>query len=424
MRTLTTVFLASAAFIFGAVPASAQTYFIKDATVVTNTELGKQDNASVIIRNGRIVQIGQDINVPKGATVVEGEDQWVTSGLFAPLTSLGLVEIGAESSTDDRRAEKAVTSVSDLSVDGFNPASPIIDNTRVAGITHAAVVGSPSHNIFAGTGFVADMSGELESVKDPQSFIYVQLGSRGGDLAGGSRSASMSQLRAALTDAAAYPSRYKGPTDGDALPRRDAAALAPIAKGLVPMIIGADRASDLLNIIKLKEEFGLDIIIAGAAEGWMVADKLVAADMKVILDPMANLPGSFDAVGSRLDNPKLLADAGVEFALMSFSESTSHNVRILNQHAGTAVANGLDWDQAFAAISSVPASWFGQSTGKVERGVSEATLVVWDGDPLQVTSAPTFIMIDGKQQSLMSRQRELRDRYNPTRNETRAHKYR
>ena len=424
MTHLTKLLLTASAAFLMSMPAFAQTIFIKDAQVVTNANGGQKARTSIVVKNGRIIQIGQDINVPDGAKIVSGEGQWVTPGLFASLTSLGLVEIGAEDATDDTSAKKASTSVSDMAVDGFNPISPIIGNTRVSGVTHAAVIGRASHNIFAGTGFVADMSGAFESVVKPESFVYVQLGSRGGSLAGGSRSASMSQLRAALTDAAAYPSRYKSPTDGDALPRRDAAAFAPAAKGLMPIIIGADRASDLLNIIKLKSEFELDIIIAGAAEGWMVADQLAAAEMKVILDPMANLPGSFDAVGSRLDNPKMLSDAGVDFALMSFSESTSHNVRVLNQHAGTAVANGLSWDEAFAAISSVPAKWFGLNTGNISRGVSDATLVVWDGDPLQVTSAPTFIMIDGKEQSLMSRQRELRDRYNPTRDETRAHKYR
>ncbi len=414
--------LMSAASVITASPALSQTYFIDDATVVTDD--GRQEGTDIIIDKGQITNLGRGLSAPEGATVMNAEGQWVTSGLFAPLTSLGLVEIGAEDSTNDTSAKDAVTSVSDLAVDGFNPQSPIIDNTRVSGVTHAAIIGRTSHNIFAGTGFIANMSGDFDSVLQDESFIYVQMGSRGGKLAGGSRSAAFSQLRAALTDASTYPARFKGPEDGDALPRRDAAALARAARGLMPIIIGADRASDLLSIIKLKEEFGLDIIISGAAEGWMVAEELAAADMKVIVDPVANLPGSFDRVGARRDNAKLLADAGVDMALMSFSESTSHNVRVLNQHAGNAVAAGLSWDEAFAAVSSTPSKWFDVNNAVIAEGQSDSTLIVWDGDPLQVTSAPTFIMIDGKPQSTMSRQRELRDRYNPTREETRAHKYR
>ena len=415
MNTKTTFLTLAIALGFGST-ASAQTIFIDNANVAPGKTM------DFILRDDIIKTAGPELEAPSDAEKMSGENLWVTSGLFAPMTSLGLVEIGAESSTDDRRAEKAKTSVADMASDGFNPQSPIIDNTRVSGVTHAGIIGSPSQNIFAGTGFIANMSGDFDSVEKDGAFIYVQMGSRGGKLAGGSRPAAISQFKNALTDARAFSARFGGPDDGDALRRRDAAALQKAARGQMPMIIGANRASDLLRIIDLKKELNLDVIISGAAEGWMVANELKAANMRVIIDPVANLPGSFDTVGARIDNAKLLHEAGVDFALMSFSESTSHNVRVLNQHAGNAVANGLPWDKAMAAISSVPAKWFGVNIGGAAQGSD--TFVVWDGDPLQVTSAPIMISIDGKEQSLVSRQRELRDRYNPTRDQTRAHKYR
>jgi len=414
--TIKKLILSSAMVIGFSSTANAQTVFIDDANVAPGKTM------DFILRDDIIKSAGPDLEIPANATKMQGENIWVTSGLFAPLTGLGLVEIGAESSTDDRRAKDAKTSVADMASDGFNPQSPIIDNTRVSGVTHAGVIGSPSQNIFAGTGFIANMSGNFDSVEKDSAFIYVQLGSRGGKLAGGSRPAAISQLKNALSDAKAFSVRYGGPDDGDALRRRDAAALQKAARGQMPLIMGANRASDLLRIIQLKNEFNLDVIISGAAEAWMVADELKAANMRLIIDPLANLPGSFDTVGARIDNARLLSDAGVDFALMSFSEDTSHNVRILNQHAGNAVANGLSWDEAMASISSVPAEWFGVDIGSASSGSD--TFVVWDGDPLQVTSAPVMIVIDGEQQSLMSRQRELRDRYNPTREDTRAHKYR
>jgi len=414
--TIKKLILSSAMVIGFSSTANAQTVFIDDANVAPGKTM------DFILRDDIIKSAGPDLEIPANATKMQGENIWVTSGLFAPLTGLGLVEIGAESSTDDRRAKDAKTSVADMASDGFNPQSPIIDNTRVSGVTHAGVIGSPSQNIFAGTGFIANMSGNFDSVEKDGAFIYVQLGSRGGKLAGGSRPAAISQLKNALSDAKAFSVRYGGPDDGDALRRRDAAALLKAARGQMPLIMGANRASDLLRIIQLKNEFNLDVIISGAAEAWMVADELKAANMRLIIDPLANLPGSFDTVGARIDNARLLSDAGVDFALMSFSEDTSHNVRILNQHAGNAVANGLSWDEAMASISSVPAEWFGVDIGSASSGSD--TFVVWDGDPLQVTSAPVMIVIDGEQQSLMSRQRELRDRYNPTREDTRAHKYR
>lgn len=364
------------------------------------------------------------MTAPAGAEIIEAQGQWVTPGLFAPLAQVGLVEIGLEAATNDTRAAKAATSVSDRGVDSFNPHSPVIDITRVGGITHAAIAPSASHNIFGGLGFVANTSGDLDSVSDKIAFVFVQMGERGANLAGGSRSAAMSQLRAALDDAVGYPARYDGPTDGDTLPRRDAAALAPAARGQMPLVIAADRASDLLKIIDLKKDYGgLDIIIAGAAEGWMVADALEDNFIRVMIDPLENLPNSFDRVGSRLDNAKLLQDAGVEFAFVTRSAGLSHNIRVLNQHAGNAVSAGLDWDAAFRAISSTPAKWFNSRSGELTQG-REATVVVWDGDPLEVTSRPTWMMIEGEAQSLESRQTKLRDRYNPTTGETKPHKYR
>lgn len=413
---LISTLLSSAAF--------AQTVFVKDAKVVTNGTEGTLENTSLIITDGRITQMGADISAPDGAETLNAAGQWVTPGLFAPFAQIGLVEISGEDDTNDSRAAKAKTSVSDLASDSFNPMSPVIDISRVEGITHAAISARATHDIFAGTGSLVSTTGEFGSVLKEKAFIYVQLGEWGAGIAGGSRSASLSHLRGALRDALAYPARYDGPQDGDALSRRDAAALAAAARGRMPIIIAADRAVDILKIIELKQDFGgLDIIVLGAAEGWMVADEIAAAYLKLMVDPHDNLPGSFDTVAARLDNAVLLKEAGVDFAIMSRSSDYSHNVRLLPQHAGNAVGNGLDWDTAFKAVSSTPASWFGVNAG-VLRVSTPTTLIVWDGDPLEITSSPTLMMIDGKRQSLESRQTQLRDRYNPSSGETKPHKYR
>jgi len=189
-------------------------------------------------------------------------------------------------------------------------------------------------------------------------------------------------------------------------------------------MISANRAQDMLNIIKLKNDYrSLDIIILGAAEGWKIADELAAAKIKVMVDPHDNLPASFDSVEARLDNVVLLDAAGVDYAITNASALGIQRAATLTQHAGNAVGNGLEWDKAFAAITSTPAKWFGLGGGSITRG-SAATLVVWDGDPLNVASAPTDMLIDGQRQSLESRQTALRDRYNPTSTDTRLHKYR
>jgi len=424
MRNLTAVSTAALTMALSAT-AAAQTVHIKNAKIVTNGPQGIIETGSLTISEGQIVGMGANLSAPRGdVQIIDANGGWVTPGLFVPYSQLGLTEVSQEGSTNDSRSSKSNTSISEMAADGFNPQTPNIDNTRIEGITHAAVSMSPGKNLFSGVGLIADMSGTFGSVINDTAFAYVQMGSRGASKAGGSRAAAMAQLRAALDDADAYPEIYSSPTDGDTLSRRDAAAMRLVADGDIPLLVGMDRASDILRLIKLNEDYpALNLIIVGAAEGWMVATEIADADLKVMIDPHNNLPDSFDFVGARLDNANLLHDAGVEFAITTLSADSNHNVRVLPQHAGNAVGNGLDWDTAFAAISEVPARWFGVETGTLSRG-DAATLVIWDGDPLELTSSPTAIYIDGETQSLESRQTKLRDRYGPLADAETPHKYR
>ena len=423
MTYLAKLSLAAALALSTALPSFAQDVLIKDAKVVTNSSAGIIEKGDVLIRGGKITQIGANITAPANVETIDGTDKWVTPGLFVPFSRVGLVEINAEARTNDVSAHEAVTSVSNKAADSFNPKTPVIGNTRAHGITHIVSAPGTGENIFGGIGLVANTSGEFDSIESGEAFVYLSLGEGGANTAGGSRAASMNQLRAALDDAGAYPSRYSGPEDGDTLSRRDAAALYRAARGQLPMIIGADRAVDLMNIIKLKKDYGLDVIIEGAAEGWMVADDLKAAGIKVIVDPHENLPGSFDMVGARLDNVVILDEAGVDYAIMTRSADLTHNVRVIGQHAGNAVGEGLSWDKAFAAISSTPARWFKSSSGKITEG-ADGSLVIWDGDPLAVTTGALAVYINGEPQDMQSRQRALSDRYNPSNTGDMPRKYR
>lgn len=421
LKTLTATLLLSTT----AMPVAAQNYFISNAKLVTNSADGIVEDADIVIRNGKIAQIGTSLVAPADATLIQADGKWVTPGIIAPFSQLGLVDVSAEDAANDIRSENSHTSISELASDSFNPKAAAIANTRRVGITHAVI--SPraaGESIFGGTGLVANLSGEFDSIEKEQAFIFIQLGGSGTNLSGGSRASTFRQLRAALDDASAYPARYTGPEDGDALSRQDAAALFKAARGQMPLIIASNRASELLKIIELKKEYGsLDIIILGAAEGWKVAEQLADAKIKVMVDPHDNLPSSFDRVEARLDNVVLLDGAGVNYAITNAGALGVSKPVTLTQHAGNAVGNGLDWNKAFAAITQTPAEWFDLPNTQVIAGQS-ATLVVWDGDPLNVTSAPTMMLIDGENQSLKSRQTALRDRYNPTREDSRPHKYR
>ena len=141
----------------------------------------------------------------------------------------------------------------------------------------------------------------------------------------------------------------------------------------------------------------------------MVADELATAGVPVLLDPLANLPSNFDRLGARLDNAALLHEAGVTVA---FSGAGTHNARKQRQAAGNAVANGLPWDAALAALTAVPADILGLDggAGRIEPG-SPADLVLWSGDPLEVTTWAEQVIVGGKPVDMVSRQTLLRDRY-------------
>ena len=419
LRKFTTALLLTAAL---TAPAFAQTMLIKDANVAMPS--GVQAGTDVLIVDGRIDNIATNITAPSGADIINADGQWVTAGIIAPFSYLGLVDISGEDATNDITAGDAPTSVSERAADSFNPRAVAIANTRRRGITHALISpNSSGDSIFAGTGSLIDLSGDFDSIKSEAAFVHVVLGETGARRAGGSRAAAMTQLRSAISDAKAYRTRYNSPSDGDALPRRDALALVPVVNGYMPLMVSANRAIDILNVIKLKKQYDLDVIILGAAEGWQVADQLAAANMKVIIDPHDNLPGSFETIESRLDNAVLLDEAGVDYAISNVSALGTQKPSTLTQHAGNAVGNGLSWDKAFKAITKTPANWFGLDNSQLSVG-STANLVVWDGDPLQVTSAPTHMWLDGDIQSLESRQTALRDRYFPLSEDPRPHKYR
>lgn len=397
-----------------AVPAAAQTYAVTNGRVVTNTDAGIIDNATVVVRDGDIVAVGAGAEVPDDATVIDAGGGWVTPGLFAAYTQLGLIEVALEDSTTDDSADGSAFSVALDVADGFNPAGTYIPTNRIEGITRAAIFPSTGHNIFAGQGALIETSGEADSLFQSGSFVFADLSQSGAREAGGSRPAAWAYLEAALADARGYPGRFSGDHEGDALGRYDAAALLPVARGRVPLVMAVNRAADIRRAIRFKQENApMQIIIAGAAEGWMVADELADADIPVIIDPLEDLPSSFDAIGASLHNAERLQDAGVDVAYATAPTADGYfNARLLPQHAGNAVANGVDWDDAFRSITLTPAQIYGVGDryGALAPGYA-GDVVVWDGDPLEVMSAPVAVLIDGEPTAMESRQTRLRDRY-------------
>ena len=179
----------------------------------------------------------------------------------------------------------------------------------------------------------------------------------------------------------------------------------------MPVIVKVDRASDIREVIAFAREQKIRIILDGAAEGWRVAGEIARAGVPVIVDAFANLPHSFSELGATLENAARLHAAGVKVTIKAGS-GAAHRARELRYAAGTAVAHGLPWREALAAITANPAALFGVSDriGSLAPG-KEADLVIWSGDPLEPLSQPSAIFIRGVEQPLTSRPLQLRDRY-------------
>lgn len=441
LKTLTSAAVAGLLF---AGTAWAENVAITGGKVLTMGAAGILEGATVLIKDGKISAVGPDLTVPAGYRVIDAGGRYVTPGLVAAYTSLGAVEISLEKSTVDhivnspspffKPANKVPFSAAfDISY-AINPRATAIPVTRIEGITRALVAPAGTDKIFAGLAAMIDLSGGKGFLTKAKAAMIVEYGISGKNKAGGSRGATMVYLIKAFEEAdqAAKAGKRRGRRGGSAgaggpgglLHPMDKAALVPVLKGEMPLIMTVNRASDLLQIIALKTRFAnLDLVIMGAAEGWMVAEELAAAGVPVMLDPTANLPGSFESLGSTLSNAGRLQAAGVTIAIVG-GGGPGHNTRLIVQAAGIAVAHGLDWEAALAAITINPANILGVGDliGSLEVGKA-GDLVIWDGDPLEISSSPDFVFINGDEIPLVSRQTRLRDRYMDLKNMERPPAY-
>jgi imidazolonepropionase-like amidohydrolase len=334
--------------------------------------------------------------------------QHVTPGLVEAHTQLGVVEVSLEPETRDSSGGDDPIRAGLVVTDAYSPRSTLIDIQRAHGVTSAVV--APTDGLFSGIGGWVNLDGETQA----QAVIHRKVAQFATIKFGASRAEAILRLREAIEDAVDYR-RNRGAYDRnqrrDYAPgasRVDLAALADVASRRLPLVVRANRAADIESLLRLRKEMGFKMVILGGAEAWILAEELAAAGVGVILNPYVVGPGGFDQVYARADNARLLDEAGVVVALTTGS---SHNVRILRQVAGNAVRGGLDHAAAVQAISSNIATLYGLTdVGSISVG-KVANLVVWSGDPLEFSSWPEQVYINGKRVSLENRQTKLLDRY-------------
>ncbi|MEP3051990.1 MAG: amidohydrolase family protein [Erythrobacter sp.] len=408
---------AAAALALTASPVAAQSFIITNATIALGDGSEPIEDGTIVVEGGKITFAGTgEAPSLQSANVYDAQGGWVTPGIVAAVTNLGLWDVGAVGDSNDARiGDTPFGPALDVSP-AINPASQHIAISRAGGITRAAVIATPSGSLFSGLGAVIDTGADASPITKARAFQVVTIGERGARIAGGSRIATHVMLRGAIAEAQDF-ARGRWNADESMLTRADVAALSAVVSGRQKLLVHAERASDIRQVISLSREFpALDIVLFGASEGWMVASEIAAADIPVIANGLLDLPERFEQLASTQSNIGRMHAAGVTVAI---DASSMRQPRQLPQHAGNLVAlsnvpraSGLTWGQALAAITSVPAEILGMdgTLGSLQSGAA-GDVVMWDGDPLQVGSVPTRVFIDGVEQPLENHQTRLRDRY-------------
>ena len=388
----------------------AQTIMIRDATVYTMGKDGRLENTDVLISDGKIQKIGKDLSVPQDTSVFEAAGKPLTPGFFAGITDIGITEVSAVQESSDGSLDLGSLDLKGMRPEfdvtpAYNPNSSLVPVTRIEGFSFTLLGAGSKGSIFGGQGRMVAFDGGYESFIGNR-VLFINVGRDASSLSGGSRAGQWMLLKQAMDEADNPPASNETGLLTRA-GRRTLSSYTDAGK----VIFNVDRASDILEVLKFASSYDLQAVISGGAEAWMVARQLALAEVPVLLNPLSNLPGNFDSLGSRLDNAAILHAAGVVVAI---SGAGSHNARKQRQLAGNAVSYGLPHEAGVAALTSNPARIFGftDNQGTIKRN-NPANVVLWSGDPLEVTSVAEKVIINGDLIPMESRQTKLRDRYLP-----------
>ena len=373
------------------------------------------DNATVVVVDGKITAVGAGVPIPAGAQRIDARGKWITPGLMCSATTLGLVEVDAVSDTDDARAKGERGVAAAVRVwEALNPSSVLWAPAREDGITHVVVL--PGGGFVGGQGaLVETLEGPLsDMVRKAPAGMFVDLTDRQSAEVR-SRGELLVRLRELLEDARLLgeksPAFEGNQLRALAAGRLNLAALQPVLNGALPLIVHVDRAADIQALLALARDYQLRVIVFGGAEAWKVAGELAAARVPVLTGGLTDLPGNFDQLGATLENAARLRKAGVAVALTTGGDN-DFKVRAIRQHAGNAVANGLAWDEALRAVTLTPAEIFGMAgaLGSLQPG-REANVVIWDGDPFELSTHAVQVFVRGREGATRSREQMLVERY-------------
>lgn len=364
------------------------------------------DNGVVIIRDGRIAAVGaaDDVTVPEGVTVIEAAV--VTPGLIDAHTVVGLAGYLNQAHDQDQIERSEAIQPELRAIDAYNTREALIEWLREFGVTTIHTGHGPGE-IISGQTLIAKTTGDTtaEAVFVPAAMVAATLGEGAlvpgdnGRLSPGSRSKAAAMLRTELLGAQTYLDKQAA-ADGDddkEPPARDLRkeVLADVLNGSKPLLVTVHRHNDILTALRIASEFGIRLVLDGAAESYLVLDEIKAAGVPVIVHPsMARAGGerenlSFTTAGK-------LIDAGIPVAFQSGFESYVPKTRVVLFEAAQTLPHGVSFDQALAAVTIEAARILGiaDRVGSIEPG-KDGDLALYDGDPFEYTTHAIGTIIEG-----------------------------
>lgn len=415
---------------FNPEPGPQATVVIRNARIVpVNGDVIPR--GSIVIADGRIQAVGVNVTEPAGAQVIDASGLSVYPGMMDAATSMGLAEIeqGANATIDNQETGRFNPNAQ--AIWGINPHSAHIGVTRVAGITH--VISRPSGGLLSGQAALINLAGYTAPAMAvvPRMAMVINLpssGGGGGGFGGGgfggggggnnaqaARTAAVDSLEQLLADAEAYGRAMEAAARDPNLPRPThdlaLASMVPVVRGEMPAIFPAETQADIRAAVEFAEKHKIKPVIVGGRDAWRMTTFLKEHDVPVVFTRTMSLPTrDDDPYDAQYVAPARLAEAGVRFAIASGEPDP--DVRNLPYVAGMAAAFGLDRDAALRAVTLSPAEIFGVADrlGSLEVG-KMANLVVTDGDILEARTSTRYLFIDGRNVPLSTKHTELYDTF-------------
>ena len=395
---------------------SANSILIKSGQI--NDGLGNSFIGDILIVDEKIVEVGKFLN-SSSAKIIEAKGKPVTPGLISPISNIGVVEINALDVTNDDSPDFFGPGFSVFNA--FNPHSTLIPWNRSNGVTSSISTPGYSSQIFKGMGSFYLLDGDIDIIGNADVAMYARLGA-----IGGSRAETIqimeSMFELALNKDELELEELLGKTFASSMDMQlqDIQALSRVVNREIPLVLEVNRAIDILQALRLKNDYDLELVLMSVEEAPLVLDQILASGVSVIIDPMDNIPDSFDELASNIKLGGILSNAGIK---VMFSTQRSHNYHLMRQGAGNAVAHGMTYQAGISGMTSIVADVFNiQDRGSIKEGYF-ADIVIWSEDPLEPSAYPTTVIINGSEISLETRASRLTERYTDKRDIPSSYKH-